>query len=130
MPSLFLPSTADAAALAAEFVRHAAKRSGLPLPDAERAAMAAAEAVANAAEHGNGFDASRVVSVEWQDAPGGGQLVVADEGPGPSQARIVAAELPDATATRGRGLYLLRTLADEVRCAAGALRMTFRPGRR
>jgi serine/threonine-protein kinase RsbW len=73
-----------------------------------------AEAIANAMAYGNGNDPSRHVTVEVE-LGGTIRLAVTDEGTGFDPSRI--RELDDGEhhdATRGRGLFLIRRLAERV----------------
>ena len=87
----------------------------------DRVLLAAAEALANALEHGTGdvrFTVTR--------AAGDLTLAVRDAGPGPSATAIAEAQLPaDPLQPGGRGLYLLRSLADSVSVDEGAVRLRF-----
>jgi anti-sigma regulatory factor (Ser/Thr protein kinase) len=81
-----------------------------PLADVENAA---GEALANAAEHGDGtgspgFDISATFD--------GDQLVIEidDHGRGFDAAAVLAQPPPDAAGYRGFGVFLMRTLMDEV----------------
>ena len=82
-----------------------------PLADVENAA---GEALANAAEHGNGigspdfdvsatFDGSRLV------------IEIDDHGRGFDAAAVLSRPAPDGGGHRGYGVFLMRTLMDEVR---------------
>ena len=74
------------------------------------------EALANAILYGNRLDPSKEIDVEVRVDDDGLQLRVTDEGQG-----FDPASLPDPTvepavgSDRGRGLYLIRQLVDEVR---------------
>ncbi len=81
-----------------------------PLADVENAA---GEALANAAEHGDGtgnpgFDISATFD--------GNRLVIEidDHGHGFDTAAVLARPVPDCFGYRGFGVYLMRTLMDEV----------------
>lgn len=114
---------ADAGAIAAvlDLVERAARASGLAPRTVDRVVLVAGEALSNAVEHGDGE-----VTVEWVPAGSGGRLRVAQGSGGPGAGSISAARLPDeATATRGRGLYLIQQLADRVEAAPDALTIWF-----
>lgn len=75
----------------------------------------AAEAIANAMTYGNAMDPRRRVTVELQLADQHIVLAVSDEGLGFDPAGVP--ELADHEwheATRGRGLFMIRCLADRV----------------
>jgi serine/threonine-protein kinase RsbW len=79
------------------------------------------EALANSIVHGNHEDRSKHVYVDCRCVPDGEvSIVVRDEGSGFS-----SAELPDPTATEqlqsmhGRGIYLMKSLMDEVHFERG-----------
>ena len=82
-----------------------------------RVALVTSEAVTNAIEHGNRMDASRSVHLRIEVSNGGGgvRVSVTDEGggfdpeavPDPLRASALLAE-------GGRGLFLMRELADEL----------------
>lgn len=126
------PSTPEAVAEAVRAVEATARASGLPDEVLDRVALATGEAVANAVEHGNAADAARSFTVSWDaDAADGYWLRVEDEGEGLEAGRIEEAELPeDPLSTSGRGLFLIRTLSDEVRLEAGGRRIAMRFARR
>ena len=80
-----------------------------------RVALVTSEAVTNAIEHGNRMDASRSVHLRIEVSDGGVRVSVTDEGggfdpeavPDPLRASALLAE-------GGRGLFLMRELADEL----------------
>lgn len=81
-----------------------------PLADVENAA---GEALANAAEHGNGEGSAGLdVSATFD----GDRLVIEidDHGQGFDAAAVLARPAPDAAGYRGFGVFLMRTLMDEV----------------
>jgi anti-sigma regulatory factor (Ser/Thr protein kinase) len=88
---------------------------GLDADAAFRLQVAMGEAVANAILYGNGEDPSRFVTIEAEARPEFVKVRVADEGTG-----FDPGSIPDPTGTqgvqrsRGRGLFLLRSLMDEV----------------
>lgn len=103
-------------------------RPGGPAPSgpgrAFRLRAAVGEAVANAVRHGNRCDPARRVRVTAEVGPGGIRVSVQDEGEGFDPGAV-----PDPTGpagrgrTDGRGLFLLRRLADEVRHEDGGRRV-------
>jgi anti-sigma regulatory factor (Ser/Thr protein kinase) len=81
-----------------------------PLADVENAA---GEALANAAEHGNG-EGSPVFDI-WATFDGDCLVIeIDDHGRGFDAAAVLARPAPDATGYRGFGVFLMRTLMDEV----------------
>ena len=78
------------------------------------------EAVTNAMEHGNGFDPEKEVELDLQVFPDRIEIAVEDEGTGFERDAV-----PDPLAQdqllvdRGRGLLLMREMADEVHFEGG-----------
>ena len=78
--------------------------------------VALTEAVENAMNHGNAKDSSKTVQIIFTSKPDGLSFVIKDEGkgfdintiPDPTDLNIDANEL------KGRGIFLIRHLADEV----------------
>lgn len=78
--------------------------------------VAVTEAFENAAKHGNGNDPARNVQLVFSSGPEGLSFVIKDEGkgfdlntiPDPTDLNI------DADQIKGRGIFLIRNLADEV----------------
>ena len=122
-----LPSTPDAPPEAVAFVEALCARLGMDDALAGRIALAAAEAAANAAEHGNAFDPHRaiVLTATWDaDVL---TLSVEDEGAGLPGTALADASLPaDPMDTGGRGLFLINALADEAAVEAGGRRVVMR----
>lgn len=116
MPGFRLHPGADAATISAflDEIQQALGTSEL----AERVLLAAAEVLSNAAEHG-----AEPVGVEWEQ--GKSSVVLTVRGRGPGAERIRHATLPDPRATRGRGLFLIHSLASTVEDVRGGLRLTF-----
>lgn len=117
MPGFRLDPGADTKTVAAHL--DAIERGLGASPLAERVLLAIAEVLSNAAEHGVG-----PVDIEWSRAPSSVVLVVRGDGPGADQIR--SATLPRPEATRGRGLFLIQTLASSVEDEPSGLRLTFR----
>ena len=128
VPEIHLPDRASAVAAAADFVEAEAERAGWSVADVTRAVLAVSEAVGNAVEHGPAGGALRLRCVSDPDVL---RLEVVDGGRGPRPARLDAAALPaDPLASGGRGLYIMKTVADEVSVADGVLTLRFvRAGR-
>jgi serine/threonine-protein kinase RsbW len=83
--------------------------------DRDAVAISVIEACTNAIQHGHHADGMRMVRVSFEMQKDSLIVVVEDEGHGfdPS----LASELPppDLLATRGRGIYIMRTMMDEVK---------------
>lgn len=78
--------------------------------------VALGEAVANAILYGNAEDPGKRVRVTASFQPGRAVVTVADEGPGFDPASVLDPTRPEnRDRSHGRGLFLLRSLADEVR---------------
>jgi serine/threonine-protein kinase RsbW len=109
------PSTRDAAADASAFVMNTAEEFGLSDSICEALLLVVGEAVANAAGHGNRLDPNKQVVVECAVGNGEVRLCVEDEGPGIPAERLEQAQLPDDPFdTSGRGLFIMKSLADRV----------------
>ncbi|MEM1043617.1 MAG: ATP-binding protein [Bacteroidota bacterium] len=118
------PSTPDAVTAASSFVLDAAEPLGLSDEVREAMLLVVGEAVANAAGHGNGYDAAKQVTVVCSVADGEARLCVEDEGEGMSADRLDGAALPDdPLATSGRGLFIMTTVAERLWLEAGGRRL-------
>ena len=112
-------------AAAVGFVEAAARRAGWPEAEVSRLALAASEAAANAVEHGP--DGAPTFMVGCRLDPDGALVTVSDGGPGPDGAALRTARLPESVfATGGRGLHIMRQLADAVDVEGGEVRLRFR----
>ena len=126
MPSLALPSVPASVSLALDAAESAARGAGLSEEVQARVGLAVAEAVANAIEHGNEGVASRRVHVAVTPEARVLLVEVSDEGDGVRASHIEDAELPlDPLQTGGRGLYLIRELADGVEVDGASIRLRF-----
>jgi serine/threonine-protein kinase RsbW len=77
--------------------------------------VALGEVLANAILYGNDEDAGRLVRIDADLKPGTAVVTVTDEGKGFDPAGVLDPTLPEnRDRSHGRGLFLLRTLADEV----------------
>lgn len=72
--------------------------------------LAASEAVANVIEHAHGCD-GRPARIEVESRAAAVELRIFDSGGGTPS--LDDADLPDAMAERGRGMFLIQTLADD-----------------
>ncbi|MEJ2483136.1 MAG: ATP-binding protein [Gemmatimonadota bacterium] len=78
--------------------------------------VALGEALANAILYGNRQDPGKRVRIQAELRPGEVVVTVADEGEGFDPSRVADPTLPENRGrSHGRGLFLLRSLADEVR---------------
>ena len=103
------------------FVEDEARRSGWSIADVTRAVLAVSEAVGNAVEHG-GDD----LRLRWTTTDDTLRLDVADGGTGPPAALLETAALPaNPLARGGRGLYIMRTVADDVDVRDGVVSLVF-----
>lgn len=77
--------------------------------------VALGEVLANAILYGNDEDPGRLVRIDADLRPGAAVVTVTDEGPGFDPTAVLDPTLPEnRDRSHGRGLFLLRTLADEV----------------
>jgi serine/threonine-protein kinase RsbW len=103
-----------------ELVSVAARRAGLDSRREQRLVVAVNEAAANAIEHGGGHGHLEVI----QDDQRSLIAQVSDQGPGlPSGLQPAC---PQPTATRGRGLWLMRESCDRVELRGGPRGTTVR----
>ena len=121
MTRFVLASDADSDALARvlDGIEAAAGGGGLPAETVDRVVLVAGELLSNAVEHG-----TEPVTAWWEATPDGGRLVLSGGGR-PVAGWILGAALPDADATRGRGLFLVRELTDGLEDTQGNLAVTF-----
>lgn len=114
--------------VAVEFAEDVARRAGWAEADLARVALATAEAASNAVEHGGGASSEPAFRVACELDAGTLSVTVADGGGGPSEATLRSAGLPASVyAVGGRGLHIMRQLADRVDVVGGALRLLFQP---
>jgi serine/threonine-protein kinase RsbW len=117
----------EAVADAVHAVEEVMRADGLSEDVIDRVTLATGEAAGNAVEHGCESDAERFFEVSWQRAHDGYWLRIEDDGTGLDEDLLERAALPDdPLSTSGRGLYLIRALADEVRLEAGGRRIALR----
>lgn len=94
--------------------------------------VALGEAVANAILYGNGEDPDKRVQVQAELSSGQARITVSDEGPGFDPEAILDPTLPEnRQKSHGRGLFLLRSLTDELRFnePGNAVTLVLRGGR-
>jgi serine/threonine-protein kinase RsbW len=107
--ALTLPREARTVAHVRELARHALDLVGSPAAVTSDACLAVSEACANAVEHAGAGDHYDVV---LDVNPDRFIAVVTDQGHGASH-EVLHAAMPAPSARRGRGLPLIRALADE-----------------
>ncbi len=82
--------------------------------DADMAASLLSEALINAWEHGNCKDPQKRIFISWKYLWGGGlEISVRDEGDGFAPPKNQG--LPEASARRGRGIFIISEFAESVR---------------
>ncbi len=117
--ALTVPSRLDHLDLVQAVAEEVARLAGCDDSDRLDLALAVREAAVNAMKHAHGYDAGRAVEVEFTTSGAGLRVCVRDEGPG-----FDPQGLPDPTAPEnllrpcGRGLFLIRSLVDELRISA------------
>jgi serine/threonine-protein kinase RsbW len=110
-----MPSSRPSVPPAVERILNHVAFSGLSDSQTADLAIALAEALANAAIHGNRLDAGRCVSVSVRALPGEATVEIRDSGPG-----FDHTEVRDPTAEErvlmpgGRGVFLMRQLVDSL----------------
>lgn len=117
--SLAPGADAQAVAEVLDRIESYARRGGLAPPTLDRVVIVTGELISNAAEHGR-----TSISLSWTPVGQGGRLDV-HGGTEVGLAAIVGSDLPDAASTRGRGLFLIRELSDEIVETATGLRVAF-----
>ncbi len=110
-----LPSTLDYITGAAAHLTETLVRFGIITIEELNIKIALVEALTNAMEHGNGFDPNKLVKVEAKFLDHKAEIKIADQGKG-----FKHRKLPNPTAPenlykpRGRGIYMMHRLMDEV----------------
>ena len=75
-----------------------------------------AETVSNAIEHGNRFDATKVVSISYQIDSNTLTFKIADQGKGFDYTKVPDPTLPEnIEKLSGRGIYIMQHLADSIK---------------
>ncbi len=106
-----LETVNEAEALAVRF----AEESGFDESDVMQISLAVREAAINAVMHGNQRDPAKKMTLGFERMPGEMTITVRDQGAG-----LDVESLPDPLApenlmkTSGRGIFLIRTMMDEV----------------
>ena len=129
-----MPSRRDAVAPAVERIIRATVGAGLSAEQRENLAVASAEALSNAAVHGNRLAAERAVRVLVAVEPRSCAIVeVTDSGPGFDVDHLHDPTAPGRLLTPGgRGVFLMRKLVDgvEYNRQGNRVRLTVRRRRR
>jgi serine/threonine-protein kinase RsbW len=124
-----MPSRRDAVAPTIDRILEAVAPAGLDGDRLTDLAVALAEALSNAAVHGHRLDAKRRVAVAVAVSPGCVVVEVSDSGRG-FDSRVVSdpTDPERQLATGGRGIFLMRSLVDEVSYnpAGNRVRLTVR----
>lgn len=114
--SLGVPSRIDHLDLLQGVAERLARMAGLDEDATLDLALAVREACINAMKHAHQFDETRLVRVEFATQPDAVSVAVRDEGPGFDPAACPDPRDPEnLLRTCGRGLFLIRSLVDEVR---------------
>jgi serine/threonine-protein kinase RsbW len=82
--------------------------------DRDAVAISVIEACTNAIQHGHQAEAQKTVSVTFTIEKDTLTIVIQDLGGGFDPQRAGALPPPDLLATRGRGIYIMRSMMDEV----------------
>jgi serine/threonine-protein kinase RsbW len=92
--------------------------------------IALREALANAVLHGNHQDAEKQIRISCRIQFGGEvSIIVKDEGKGFDPSKVPdPTVIPNLESERGRGIYLMRTLMDEVHFEQGGAEVHMRKG--
>jgi len=118
LAELSVPSEPGNERRAMEEVAAAVGRLGLPGPTLERLKTAVAEATMNAMEHGNHYHAELPVIIEVSASDAELSVKITDEGSGPpafdSETPDLAAKLEGVQTPRGWGLFLIKSMVDEM----------------
>lgn len=111
-----MPSRRDAVAPTVERILAAAQPAGLTSEQRDDLAVAVAEALSNAAVHGNGLGSPKPVRVLVAVEPGRCAVVeVTDSGTGFDQAGVRDPTHPERVLVPGgRGVFLMRRLVDRL----------------
>ena len=131
MPSMDFPQTRSGIAEALTFVESETRQLGGVDPSlVDRVVLVAGEVLANAVEHGT-VEPGRRVRVAVGGTASAVTLTIHGASDGIELHRFDDARLPrDVLATDGRGLFLVRSLADAIEAeGAGGLTFRFSPRR-
>ena len=113
--TIVLASTFDELERGIDFIEEFVEAHDLGEDLLNRMRLVGSEAITNAIEHGNQFDATKKVKVRMKIVNGFAEMRITDEGPG-----FVIDEIPDPLASEnllaegGRGVYFIFEFSDEV----------------
>lgn len=114
--SYTLDSTLASVDKAEDTARQIATDTGFANDAVDGIAMSVREAAVNAVLHGNAYDPSKKIQIEFDTRNGDLVIVIRDEGAGLDQSQIPNPLAPEnLLKTSGRGIFLMRTFMDEVR---------------
>ena len=85
-----------------------------PVEVSQEVMLAVAEAAANACRHGKRRQGRSELRMRCMTSGPRVSVTIADDGPGFNLAEVEARELPDPFASGGRGIFLMKTLMDDV----------------
>ena len=118
LAELSVPSEPGNERRAMEEVAGAVSNLGLPERTLERLKTAVAEATMNAMEHGNNYRPELPVLIEVSASEADLSVRITDEGNGPpdfdSETPDLAAKLEGMQTPRGWGLFLIKSMVDEM----------------
>ena len=128
-----MPSARTAVAPMIERVLETVRDAGLSQEQQDNLAVAVAEALSNAALHGNKLAPRRVVGVVVEVPASGGAVVeVTDSGTGFDSAKVSDPTDPSRVLMPGgRGVFLMKRLIDhlEYNAAGNTVRLTMEPAK-
>ena len=116
---LVLPSEPERVPEVRAFVASFLADVRAPVEISSEILLAVGEAAANATKHGRNPEGRSEMRVYCALEGPSVSITIADDGPGFDPARIESAVLPDRFASGGRGLFLMRSLMDEVEVERG-----------
>lgn len=111
-----LPSSVDYITGAAALMTETLVRFGIVTIEEINIKIAIVEALTNAMEHGNGFDPHKLVKVEAKFLETKAEIKITDQGRGFNHRKLPNPTAPENLyKPRGRGIYMIHRLMDEVR---------------
>jgi anti-sigma regulatory factor (Ser/Thr protein kinase) len=122
LAELSIPSAPGNERQAMEQVATVAAELGMEAKRMERLKTAVAEAIMNAMEHGNHYQAGHPVQIQVSATPERLRVAITDHGggqvPAPENVPDLEAKLAGAQSPRGWGLFLIRNMVDEMNVIA------------
>lgn len=110
-----LPSTLDYITGAAAHLTETLVRFGIITVEELNIKIAIVEALTNAMEHGNGFDMNKLVKVEAKFLENKAEIKITDQGRGFNHQKLPNPTAPENLyKPRGRGIYMMHRLMDEI----------------